>query len=105
LQKVTAADLIAAIASLDPAELPALMLAIAARLSSDKPAPATVSATAGLVDAAQAAAALNIPESWLRSQARQGKLPSVQAGKYVRFSVAALEESLKSNPKRAKRCT
>lgn len=90
-------DLIAAIASLDPADAPAVLAAVAARLAAAEPAPAPTSTdgAATLVDAAQAAAALNVPESWLRSQARQGKLPSVKCGKYVRFSIAEVAQALR----------
>jgi excisionase family DNA binding protein len=95
---LTAADLIREIGSLDPADCPALLAAIAARMASVKSMPAPVETTAGLVDAAQAAAALNIPESWLRSQARQGKLPFVRLGKYVRFDIADVEQALRKRP-------
>ena len=84
-------DILSAIAALDRDQLPTLMLAIAARMAEAKSTPATVSAPAGLVNAAQAAAALDVPESWLRSQARTGKLPSVRCGKYVRFDIAEIK--------------
>jgi excisionase family DNA binding protein len=55
----------------------ALADAIAERLGNGSPAP--------LLDAKQAAALLNVPASWLLAEARAGRVPSVQLGKYRRF--------------------
>jgi excisionase family DNA binding protein len=98
-------DLIAAIASLDPVDAPAVLAAVAARLAADKPAPAPASTdgAATLVDAAQAAATLNVPESWLRSQSRAGKLPSVRLGKYIRFDIADVKRALRERQTSAAR--
>jgi len=38
-----------------------------------------------LLTAPEAAKILNVPESWVREQARLGELPSVRLGHYVRF--------------------
>src|ERR1700689_3969267 len=38
-----------------------------------------------LLTAPEAAKILNVPESWVREQARLGGLPSVRLGHYVRF--------------------
>lgn len=38
-----------------------------------------------LLTAPEVAKILNIPESWVREQARLGELPSVKLGHYVRF--------------------
>jgi excisionase family DNA binding protein len=38
-----------------------------------------------LLTAPEAAKMLNVPESWVREQARLGELPSVRFGHYVRF--------------------
>jgi excisionase family DNA binding protein len=38
-----------------------------------------------LLTAPQVAKILNVPESWVREQARLGELPSVKLGHYVRF--------------------
>ena len=56
-------DLIAAIGALDRAELPALMLAIAARLAEVKPA--TAQAADELLDVNEAAKVLGVSPSWL----------------------------------------
>ena len=56
-------DLIAAIAELDREDLPALMLAIAARMAEGKPTPAQ--AADELVDVNEAARILGVSPSWL----------------------------------------
>ncbi|WP_423961314.1 helix-turn-helix domain-containing protein [Candidatus Binatus sp.] len=38
-----------------------------------------------LLTAPEMAKILNVPESWVREQARLGELPSVKLGHYVRF--------------------
>lgn len=38
-----------------------------------------------LLDAGQAATLLNIPESWIRAEARADRIPHLQLGRYVRF--------------------
>lgn len=94
---MTIGEIIGAIAILDRDKLPTLMLAITARMAKAEPLPpASANGIVMLVDAAQAAAALNVPESQIRTMARQGKIPSVRAGKkYVRFEIAAVAEALK----------
>ena len=47
----------------------------------------------------QAAARLNVPESRAYELARQGKLPAVRIGKYVRISADALAEYQTKLPK------
>ena len=47
-----------------------------------------------LVTAGELATRLNLPESWIRNQERLGRIPSVRAGKYVRFRVSDVERSL-----------
>jgi len=43
-----------------------------------------------LIDAGQAAAMLGVPESWVRQEARRGRLPHIKFGRYVRFEPEAL---------------
>jgi len=43
------------------------------------------------IDAKTAAERWGVPESWIYDMARQGKLPSVRLGRYVRFLPADLE--------------
>ena len=47
-----------------------------------------------LVTAGQLAIFLNLPESWLRNEERLGRIPSIRAGKYVRFNLGEVERSL-----------
>ena len=56
-------------------------------LSQQKPAS---DPAGGLLTMRQAAARLNVPESRAYELARQGKLPAVRIGKYVRISAEAL---------------
>ena len=48
----------------------------------------------GLVAAGQLAKRLNLPESWIRNEERLGRIPSIRAGKYVRFSLSEVERAL-----------
>jgi hypothetical protein len=50
-----------------------------------------------LVDAAQLAAIMSLPQSWLEEAARQGRIPCVRAGKYVRFEPSAVRAALTTN--------
>jgi excisionase family DNA binding protein len=50
------------------------------------PAPRTeVRIADRLMDADEIAAVLNVPVSWVRSAAREGAIPHVKLGRYVRF--------------------
>jgi hypothetical protein len=40
------------------------------------------------VDAVSLAAVVGLPQSWLEEQARRGRLPSLQLGKYRRFELS-----------------
>lgn len=55
------------------------------------------SKNSGLVNAGALAAHLDVPESWVRTEERAGRIPSVRMGKYVRFSIAEVEAKLRSN--------
>jgi excisionase family DNA binding protein len=39
-----------------------------------------------LLDSGQAAAILNVPQSWVAAEARAGRIPHVRLGRYVRFN-------------------
>jgi excisionase family DNA binding protein len=41
-----------------------------------------------LLDAAEVAAMLSVPERWVRQASRDGRLPHVRLGRYVRFDHA-----------------
>jgi excisionase family DNA binding protein len=45
-----------------------------------------------LLDTKEAAAVLNVPESWLGQAARQNKIATVRVGHYVRFRMTDLEK-------------
>jgi excisionase family DNA binding protein len=47
-----------------------------------------------LLTAPQLAERLDVPESWVRSEERAGRLPSLRLGKYVRFRWAEVERAL-----------
>jgi hypothetical protein len=47
-----------------------------------------------LLTAVDLARKLCLPESWIRSEARLGRLPSIRAGKYVRFKLNEVEKAL-----------
>jgi len=47
-----------------------------------------------LLTANQLAERLNLPESWVRNEERLGRIPSIRAGKYVRFSLSDVRTSL-----------
>ena len=53
----------------------------------------------GLLNMRQVAARLNVPESRAYELARQGKLPAIRIGKYVRISVDALTQYQAKLPK------
>jgi excisionase family DNA binding protein len=47
--------------------------------------------TPPLMDAEQAAGFLQVPVSWVRAEARAGRIPHVKLGRYTRFRTAELE--------------
>jgi len=47
-----------------------------------------------LLAAGELAERLNLPESWIRNEERLGRIPSVRAGKYVRFKLKDVEQAL-----------
>ena len=52
-----------------------------------------------LLDASEVAERLAVPVSWVRQESREGRIPHVRLGRYVRFSedeVLAWVDSLKS---------
>lgn len=52
-----------------------------------------IQAPSQLVTASEMSNLTSIPESWFLEQARQGKVPHVRLGKYVRFNPSAVIES------------
>ena len=49
-----------------------------------------------LLDAAELAERLAVPESWIRESARSGALPCVRLGRYVRFVAADVDAWLET---------
>ena len=50
-----------------------------------------------LLTAEELAERLKVPVSWVYEQSRQGKIPTVRVGRYVRFSLTQVLKSLKTN--------
>ena len=61
------------------------------------PPPAAPVTSEPLLDAAGLAAALGVPQTWIEQAAREQRIPSIRAGRYVRFSRAAVEATLARN--------
>jgi excisionase family DNA binding protein len=47
-----------------------------------------------LLRAGELAERLGVPESWVRTEERAGRIPSVRLGKYVRFKLSDVERTL-----------
>ncbi len=47
-----------------------------------------------LLTAGELAERLNLPESWVRTEERAGRIPSVRLGRYVRFKLSDIERAL-----------
>jgi excisionase family DNA binding protein len=47
-----------------------------------------------LLAAGELAECLGVPESWVRTEERAGRIPSVRLGKYVRFRLRDIERAL-----------
>jgi excisionase family DNA binding protein len=95
---LSAADLIRAIERLDSvSDLAAVGMAVAARTAALASAPkaAENGHAPTLVIADELAEALSLKKSWLMSMARQGKIPCIRRGKYVRFNVAEVAAALR----------
>jgi hypothetical protein len=87
-----------AVARLPLAELPDLLAILAgtsarATLRLTTPPPIT-SRPDEIVDVATLSAELGLAPSWLRSQARAGKLPHLRCGKYIKFRRSELLAAL-----------
>jgi excisionase family DNA binding protein len=47
-----------------------------------------------LLAAGELAECLGVPESWVRTEERAGRLPGVRLGRYVRFKLSDIERAL-----------
>jgi excisionase family DNA binding protein len=50
--------------------------------------------TKKLLTAVELAGRLGVPESWVRTEERAGRIPSFRLGKYVRFKLSEVERTL-----------
>lgn len=55
------------------------------------------SSTEALLTSHQLAEHLSVPESWVRTEERLRRIPSVRLGKYVRFRLREVERTLARN--------
>jgi hypothetical protein len=56
-----------------------------------------------ILDAEGMASVTSVPASWFEEKARQGKIPHIRAGKYVRFCLREVLEVLKAQSRHADR--
>lgn len=100
---MTTADLIAAIADLDPADVPAVLAAVAARLAQPSPAPLPLNPecdVSQLLTVPQAAALLGYRPSYLYEMLRRGDLPAVRDRKFVRIRQSAINDYISAHEQR-----
>ena len=57
---------------------------------SERRAPTEIEKPGRLIDAREAAALLNVPDTWVLAEARASRIPHVRLGRYVRFERDAL---------------
>ena len=88
------AQIASRVASLHTLERSLLALVLSQRI-------ATAEASGRLMSAAEVAELFDVPETWVREQARFGKLPSVRLGHYVRFRVEDAERFLAERTNKA----
>ena len=73
-----------------PLELAPTLVLILDELRSMRQAIDQPERVAHLLDAQQAGELLNVPASWVLSEARAGRIPHTRLGRYVRFSASEL---------------
>ena len=86
-------------------EIPRLLAFLTTRLlaegsSNRKDDCATERQAQKLLNASELAHHLELPESWVRTEERLGRIPSVRLGKYVRFRLSDVEQSLVADQRR-----
>ena len=94
---MTSDAIIAEIRKLPRAAQLGLLVVIGGMLAEMPTEPEPAAGAEELLTAKQVADVWNVPETWVRDQARAGKLPSFQLGRYVRFKRSDLERSLCRN--------
>ena len=85
-------------------QIPGLLLVLASRWLIETTAKAKEHTNTGsppnLMTAGELARHLNLPESWVRTEERLGRISSVRLGKYVRFKLSDVERDLAHRPRR-----
>ncbi len=88
-------------------QIPGLMVLLATRLLAETTPKSNVDHDASredskeeLLNAGELAQHLHLPESWVRTEERLGRIPSVRLGKYVRFRLSDVEQTLTQNQRR-----
>ena len=86
-------------------QIPGLLLVLASRWLVETTAKANeqdskTGPAPNLLTAGELAKHLNLPESWVRTEERLGRMPSVRLGKYVRFRLSDVEQPLAQKPLR-----
>jgi excisionase family DNA binding protein len=80
--------------------IPSVLTFLSARLIQEKAWAEKHKQTVGttsseeLLTAGQLGKRLNVPESWVRSEQRAGRMPSVRLGRYVRFRPSEVDAAL-----------
>ena len=94
---MTPDQIIIALRALDPAGKWIVLAALMQELTQPRPALEPPSSEPDeLLTAKQVAVLWNVPETWVREQARMGKLPSIRLGHYVRFRRPDIEVALRN---------
>jgi len=80
-------------------QIPAMLAPLSARLLSQAPRDreddrSSAAGSENLLTAGELAARLGLRESWVRSAERDGRIPGLRAGKYVRFKLSDVERAL-----------
>ena len=80
-------------------QIPDVLIFLAARLLAERRVPCSkgperIGAPERLLAAGALAEHLGVPESWVRTEERLRRIPSVRIGKYVRFRVSEVEHAL-----------
>jgi excisionase family DNA binding protein len=99
----TTAEIITTIRGLKPGELPGLLIAIAAVIAEQKPAPSREPAAGAdepLLTVPQAAALLNYRPSFVYEMVRRGDLAAVKDRKFVRIRQSAVNEYIARHEQR-----
>lgn len=78
-------------------KLAALQSLLAGRLLSEQMAASRDAGAEALLDAKEMAELLKCHESWVRSAARQGKIPFVAVGRYMRFRPGDVQAAMASH--------